>query len=80
MQDAKNRFSSVVRAARAGRPQTVTKHGRAAVVVLAAEDYARLRDAERAAAPGFVDHLLAMPAVAGPAFGRLPGALRDLGR
>ena len=42
VQDAKNRFSEVVEAARR-EPQTVTKHGKAAVVVLAAEEYERLR-------------------------------------
>jgi hypothetical protein len=31
------------------------------VVVVAAEDYARLRTLEQAAQPSFVDHLLAMP-------------------
>jgi antitoxin Phd len=30
-------------------------------VVVAAEDYARLRALEKAAQPSFVDHLLAMP-------------------
>lgn len=42
LQDAKARFSEVVRAARAEGPQTVTLHGQPAVVVLSAEDYARL--------------------------------------
>ena len=43
LQDAKNRFSAVVEAARRGEPQLVTKRGAAAVVVLAAEEYARLK-------------------------------------
>jgi prevent-host-death family protein len=42
LQDAKARFSELVRAARAHGPQTVTVHGRDAVVVLSAEEYARL--------------------------------------
>lgn len=42
LQDAKARFSEVVRAARASGPQMVTVHGKDAVVVLSAEDYARL--------------------------------------
>ena len=42
VQDAKNRFSEVVEAARR-KPQTVTKHGKPAVVVVAADEYERLR-------------------------------------
>jgi antitoxin Phd len=61
LQDAKNRFSAVVEAARRGKPQLVTKRGAPAVVVIAAEDFARLRALEQGAQPSFVDHLLAMP-------------------
>ena len=61
LQDAKNRFSAVVETARRGEPQLVTKRGAPAVVVLAAEEYARLRELQAQAAPSFVDHLLAMP-------------------
>lgn len=61
LQDAKNRFSAVVEAARRGEPQLVTKRGRPAVVVVAADDYARLKELEAQAAPSFVDHLLAIP-------------------
>ena len=43
LQDAKARFSELVRLARAHQPQRVTVHGRDAVVVVAAEDYDRLR-------------------------------------
>lgn len=39
LQDAKNRFSEVVRRAKSEGPQTVTVHGRRAAVVLSAEDY-----------------------------------------
>jgi prevent-host-death family protein len=45
VQDAKNRFSEVVEAAR-HRPQTVTKHGKPAVVLIAANEYERLRQLE----------------------------------
>ena len=41
VQDAKNRFSQVVEAARR-EPQTVTKHGKPAVVVVAVDEYERL--------------------------------------
>lgn len=61
LQDAKNRFSAVVAAALAGEPQRVTRRGKPAVVVLADEEYERLRLFEKAAAPTFVEHLLAMP-------------------
>jgi prevent-host-death family protein len=77
VQDAKNRFSSVVDAARR-EPQVVTKHGKPAVVVVAAGEYARLKHLERLKAPTFADHLLAMPADDG-AFERLPGRLRETG-
>jgi len=77
VQDAKNRFSAVVEAARRA-PQTVTKHGKPAVVVVAAALYERLRRVERIETPSFTDHLLAMPTDDG-AFARLKGRLRDPG-
>ena len=60
LQDAKNRFSAVVAAARR-EPQTVTKHGKPAVVVVDAAEFARLRGLEVLHAPSFTEHLLAMP-------------------
>ena len=42
LQDAKARFSEVFRLARECGPQRVTKHGREAVVVIPAEEFARL--------------------------------------
>ena len=42
LQDAKNKFSEVVRRARSEGPQFVTRHGREEVVVIAVEDYRRL--------------------------------------
>ena len=36
VQDAKNHFSEVIDAARNGGPQTVTRHGKPAVVVVSA--------------------------------------------
>jgi prevent-host-death family protein len=60
VQDAKNRFSEVVEAAQR-KPQTVTKHGKPAVVVVAADDYERLRHFERSQAPSFAQLLLAIP-------------------
>jgi prevent-host-death family protein len=45
LEDAKARFSEVVRLARERGPQKVTVRGQDAVVILAAEDYARLAPA-----------------------------------
>lgn len=75
VQDAKNRFSAVMEAARR-KPQTVTKHGRPAVVVVDADEYERLRQLERFNAPSFTAHLLAMPVDNEP-FERLEGRLRN---
>lgn len=61
LQDAKNRFSAVVDAALAGDPQRVTRRGRPAVVVLAVDEYERLRDIEKANAPTFAELLLDIP-------------------
>jgi prevent-host-death family protein len=60
VQDAKNRFSEVVNAARRS-PQIVTKHGKPAVVVIDAEEFARLQQLERTQAPSFAKMLLEMP-------------------
>jgi len=76
IQDAKNRFSEVVEAARR-KPQTVTKHGKPAVVVVAADEYERLRDLDRAQAPSFAELLLAIPQDDGK-FPRLQVRPRDL--
>jgi antitoxin Phd len=61
VRDARNHFSMIVEAAQRGEPQFVTKRGAAAVVVLAAEEYARVKAFAEKQAPSLVDHLLAMP-------------------
>jgi len=76
VQDAKNRFSEVVEAARR-EPQTVTKHGKPAVVVVDVAEYERLRDVQRAKAPSFAELLLAMPQDGGK-FSRIKARPRDL--
>lgn len=76
VQDAKNRFSEVVEAARK-KPQTVTKHGKPAVVVVAADEYERLRKLQQLKAPSFTEMLLAMPQ-GDVEFERLNVALRDV--
>ena len=61
LQDAKNRFSAVVEAALAGRPQEVSRRGKPAVVVLAAEEYHRLLAEARGRRGSFAEHLMAFP-------------------
>jgi antitoxin Phd len=77
LQDAKNSFSTVVDAAAAGRPQTVTKRGKPTVVVLSVQEYERLHQQCAGETPSFVDHLLAMPQDTAP-FERTPVTLRDV--
>jgi len=60
LQDAKNKFSAVVEAASKGTPQTVTKRGKPAVVVVAAEEYQQLTDKGKER-PSFIAHLLSAP-------------------
>jgi prevent-host-death family protein len=76
VQDAKNRFSEVVEAARRA-PQTVTKHGKPAVIMVDVTEYERLRRLERAQAPSFAEVLLAMPQDDGE-FPRRHVHMRDL--
>ena len=61
LQEAKNRLSALVDAAISGEPQRVTRRGKPAVVVIACEDYERLRRLEKASLPAFNDLLLEMP-------------------
>ena len=75
LRDARNRFSAVVRAALAGKPQRVTRRGRPAVVAPAVEEYERLRRLEQAGTPSFADLMLAMPQDGGE-FERSPLPLR----
>jgi len=60
VRDAKCRFSEVVKAAQR-RPQTVTRHGKPAVVVVAADEYDRLCKLQQLKSPTFADMLLAVP-------------------
>ena len=76
VQDAKNRFSEVVDAARR-TPQMVTKHGKPAAVVVSAEEYERLRTLQHLKAPSFAEMLLAMPQ-GDAAFERIKARPRDV--
>jgi prevent-host-death family protein len=57
VQEAKQRFSELVRHARADGPQVVTRHGEEVAVVVSIEEYRRLTDE----LPSFKDFLLAAP-------------------
>jgi len=57
VQEAKQRFSELVRRTLDEGPQVVTRHGQAVVVVLAAEEYRRLMRQ----GPDFKDFLLSAP-------------------
>lgn len=46
LQDAKNRFSALVKAAEQNGPQIITVHGREKAVLLSAEEYQRLKRRE----------------------------------
>ena len=58
--DAKNRFSEVVERAIVEGPQRVQRHGRDAVVVMAAKDYDRLQKPKK----NFIKHLMSAPGLA----------------
>jgi antitoxin Phd len=77
LQDAKNKFSAVVEAALKGEPQTVTKRGKPAVVVLSIAQYQHLARKAAQPRPSFVDHLLAIPQGGGK-FERLKLKPRDV--
>ena len=58
VQEAKQRFSEVLRAAESGEPQIVTKHGEEIAVVIDIAEYRRLRGEPIA----FMDYLRTDPA------------------
>jgi len=57
LQDAKARFSLVVKSAVSDGPQEITLHGRPAAVVLSADEYTRLAGMK----PSFVDFVRGSP-------------------
>ena len=77
LQDAKNRFSAVVDAALLGRPQRVTRRGQPVVVVVAVDEFERLRRLDDSTAPTFGRLLAAMPTDDGE-FERLDLSPRDV--
>ena len=53
LEDAEDNLNAVIEAALAGEPQSFNRRGKPAVVVLAAEEYERLRSLEKEAVPTF---------------------------
>jgi prevent-host-death family protein len=75
LQEAKSKLSQLVQQARAGHPQTISVHGREAVVILSAQEYRRLR-----ALRGKLSDALLMPEIAGEDldFSRSQARARDM--
>ncbi|SHG03044.1 prevent-host-death family protein [Fodinibius roseus] len=63
LQEAKNKFSEVVRKATEEGPQTVTKHGKDSVVVISVEDYKKMERPETSLAAFFQQSPLASVAL-----------------
>lgn len=74
LQEAKSRFSEVVELSLKEGPQLVTRHGQAAVVILAAKDY-RLLSGET---PRLMDCLLKAPRGDALVLDRPAEPIRDL--
>jgi prevent-host-death family protein len=62
LQDAKNKFSSVVDAAQQGKAQIITRRGVPSAAVLSMEEFEKFQRFDAAQSPSFIDHLLSMPA------------------
>ncbi len=79
VQDGKDSFSALVEAAQKA-PQTVTKHGKRAAVVVAADEFDRLTAANERPKKNFVEHLLSIPQSDDDdfEFERLPFVMRDI--
>lgn len=77
LQDAKTQLSQVIEAALKGEPQHITRRGKRAVVVVSEETFDAYKRNAQLAAPGFVEHLLAIPK-ADVDIERLPVKLRDI--
>jgi prevent-host-death family protein len=61
LQEAKNRFSEVVERAIKDGPQTVTKHGKDAVVIVSAEQFQRRTEMGKEQAQSLAEFLLQSP-------------------
>jgi prevent-host-death family protein len=72
LQEAKAKFSQLVQKAMDEGPQTVTRHGKEAVVVLSAEEYQKLKERR----PSLKEVLMSGP----EGDFELPPRVRDVGR
>ena len=61
LQEAKNRFSEVVERAIKDGPQTVTKHGKDAVVIVSAEQFQRRPEMGKQQTQSLAEFLLQSP-------------------
>lgn len=61
LQEAKQRFSELVRRAEREGPQVVTRHGEEVVVVVPAEEYRRLKEREGGKKMDFKEFLMSAP-------------------
>ena len=76
--EAKNKFSEVIERARRQGPQTITRHGRSAVVVVDADLWERA--SRRDSRGSFADFLLASPLRgSGLEVSPLKGGIRETG-
>ncbi len=71
VQTAKQRFSEVLRAAEAGEPQFITKHGKPIAVILDIEEYRRSQRPEESVEESVARVLLAGPTMVGLEEGEL---------
>ena len=61
MQEAKQRFSELVRRAERGGPQVVTRHGQEVVVVVPAEEFRRISERGGEKKMDFKEFLMSAP-------------------
>ncbi len=61
LQEAKQRFSELVRRAEREGPQVVTRHGEEVVVVVPAEEYRRMKEREGGKKMDFKEFLMSAP-------------------
>jgi prevent-host-death family protein len=61
LQEAKQRFSELVRRAEREGPQVVTRHGEEVVVVVPAEEYRRLSEGDGKTRMDFKEFLMSAP-------------------
>ncbi len=74
VQEAKQKFSELLRKVHSDGPQFVTKHGEEVAVVIDIEEYRHLRGEKKS----FVDHLLATPHVGELEIDRSKDLFRDI--